>query len=147
MRVKDLQQLNVGGQYSNQVALVAALQLGGGQTAQHAKDLVPDECQQLEGDKVIAALLRVVEHAAGHGQNRQQHTDCAQRNRRGGQQGVQQRINAQNRDEDGAEEARHAQQHGADHNRRQRLYQTNKTAHDIKIAACTFVFHHCVSFP
>lgn len=64
MRVKDLQQLNVGGQYSNQVALVAALQLGGGQTAQHAKDLVPDECQQLEGDKVVAALLRVVEHAA-----------------------------------------------------------------------------------
>ena len=74
VRVKNLQQLNVSGQHGDQVALVAALQLGGGQLAQHAKDLVPDERQQLERNKMVAALLRVVEHAAGHGQNRQQNT-------------------------------------------------------------------------
>ena len=45
MRVKNLQQLNVRSQHGDQVALVAALQLGGGQLAQHAKDLVPENAQ------------------------------------------------------------------------------------------------------
>ena len=61
MRVKNLQQLNVRSQHGNQVALVAALQLGGGQLAQHAKDLVPDERQQLERNKMVASLLRIAE--------------------------------------------------------------------------------------
>ena len=147
VRVKNLQQLNVRGQHGDQVALVAALQLGRGQLAQHAKDLVPDERQQLERNKMVAALLRVVQHAAGHGQNRQQNTSGSEHNGHRKMQAVQQRIHAQNRDEDGAEEARHAQKHGADHDRGERAYQPYKAAHDVEIAAGTFVFHHCASFP
>ena len=131
MRVKDLQQLNVGGQHGDQVALVAAFQLRGGELAQHAKDLVPDERQQLERNKMVAALLRVVEHAAGHGQNRQQNTGGFEHNGHRKMQAVQQRIHAQNRDEDGAEKARYAQKHGADHDRGERAYQPYKAVHDV----------------
>ena len=131
VRVKNLQQLNVRGQHGNQVALVAALQLGGGQLAQHAKDLVPDERQQLERNKMVAALLRVVQHAAGHGQNRQQNTGGFEHNGHRKMQAVQQRIHPQNRDEDGAEKARYAQQNGADHDWGERAYQPNKAVHDV----------------
>ena len=131
VRVKNLQQLNVSGQHGDQVALVAALQLGGGQLAQHAKDLVPDERQQLERNKMVAALLRVVQHAAGHGQNRQQNTGGFEHNGHRKVQAVQQRIHTQNRDEDGAEKARYAQQNGADHDRGERAYQPNKAVHDV----------------
>ena len=62
-------------------------------------------------------------------------------------QAVQQRIHTQNRDEDGAEKARYAQQNGADHDRGERAYQPYKAAHYVEIAAGTFVFHHCASFP
>ena len=62
-------------------------------------------------------------------------------------QAVQQRIHTQNRDEDGAEKARYAQQNGADHDWGERAYQPNKAVHDVEIAASTFVFHHCASFP
>ena len=147
VRVKNLQQLNVRGQHGDQVALVAALQLGGGQLAQHAKDLVPDERQQLERNKMVAALLCVVEHAAGYGQNRQQNTGGFENNGHRKMQAVQQRIHTQNRDEDGAEKARYAQQNGADHDWGERAYQPNKAVHDVEIAASTFVFHHCASFP
>ena len=145
--VENFQQFNVGGQHGNQVALVAAFQLCGGQLAQHAKDLVADEGQQLEGNKMVAALLGVVQHAAGYGQNRQQNTYGAKGNRRGGQQRVQQRIDAQNRDKDSAKKARHTKQNGAYHDRGQRLDQPHKAAHDVEIAARAFVFHHCAPFP
>ena len=40
-------------------------------------------------------------------------------------------LHTQNRDEDGAEKARYAQQNGADHDWGERAYQPNKAVHDV----------------
>ena len=146
MRVKNLQQLNVSGQHGDQVALVAALQLGGGQLAQHAKDLVPDERQQLECNKMVAALLRVVQHAAGHGQNRQQNagglSTTGTENARLSSSAYTPRTGMKMAQRKPATPSRTAQtMTGA------RGVPAYKAAHYVEIAAGTFVFHHCASFP
>lgn len=63
MRIEHLQQLDVGGDDADEIALVLALQLGRAELAQSGKDLVPDQCQQLEGDKVVAGLLCITKQA------------------------------------------------------------------------------------
>ena len=60
MSVEHFQQLDVRRQHGDQIAAVAALQFSRGQLAQRAEDLIPDEGQQLKGDKMIAALLGIV---------------------------------------------------------------------------------------
>ena len=135
MRVEHLQQLDIRRQHGDQVAAVAALQLGGGQPAQRTKHFIADECQQFKGNKMVAALLGIVQHAARDGQHRQQQADRTKADGHAGQHTIQQRVSAQHRNENSAEEARHAQQHGSGHHGGQRFYQADQAAHHSQIAA------------
>ena len=110
-----------------------------GQPARRTEDLIPDEGQQLKGDKMIAALLGIVQHAAGDGQHRQQQANGAKADGHAGQNAVQQRVGAQHGDKNGAEEACHAQQHGGHHHGGQRLDQPHQTPHNGQIAAGLFL--------
>ena len=62
--IKNFQLLDVGGDQADEVAAVAALQLGGAQMAERSKDPIADEGQQLEGDIMVGCLLGIPQHTA-----------------------------------------------------------------------------------
>ena len=64
MRVEDLEQLDIRGDQAHELALAAALELGGGELAQGAKHQVANVCEQTECDVMVAELLAVVERPA-----------------------------------------------------------------------------------
>ena len=64
MRVEDLEQLDIRGDQAHELALAAALELGGGELAQGAKYQVANVCEQTECDVMVAELLAVVERPA-----------------------------------------------------------------------------------
>ena len=64
MGIKNFQLLDVGGDQADEVAAVAALQLGGAQAAERSKDPIADEGQQLEGDIMVGCLLGIPQHTA-----------------------------------------------------------------------------------
>ena len=67
--IEHFQKLNVRGDDADQVALVPPLQLGRTQPPQGEKHLVPDQGQQLKGDKVIASLLPVAKSRTQQGEH------------------------------------------------------------------------------
>ena len=64
VRVEDLEQLDIRGDQAHELALAAALELGGGELAQGAKHQVANVCEQTECDVMVAELLAVVERPA-----------------------------------------------------------------------------------
>ena len=145
MRVEHLQQLNVRREDGDELALVPPLQPGGGQPPQGGEHLVADKRQKLEGDKVVARLLCIVQHAAR--QRKHQHAGkyVAQRQRRLKAKDIQQRPAAQHRNKDGAQKARHAHGHGPSHHAQKRPYKPHQAGHHGKVASC--LFHAPASFP
>ena len=129
MGVKDLQQLDVRGDHRDQITLVPAVQLGGGQAAQRAENLVPDEGQQLEGDVVVAGLLGIAQHAAGQSK----HAHAGEQHAQSGQTRAAQRLHdgeaAEDGNELGAQKARHAHGDGKGHEAHQRLDQPHEPEH------------------
>ena len=69
MGIEHFQQFNVRSDDRDQVTLVLALQLGRTEPAQCAKYLIPDQRQQLEGDEVVAGLLRVPQKTTNQCEN------------------------------------------------------------------------------
>ena len=67
MGVEHLQQFNVRGDDTDEVSFVLALKLGGAQAAQDVKDAIPQQGQQLEGDKVVAGLFPIAQCAPQQG--------------------------------------------------------------------------------
>ena len=65
--VEHLQQFNVRGDDTDEVPFVLALKLGGAQAAQDVKDAIPQQGQQLEGDKVVAGLFPIAQCAPQQG--------------------------------------------------------------------------------
>ena len=121
--IEHLQLLDVGGDQGDQVAAVTALQLGGGQAAERAEHLIPDEGQQLEGDIVVGCLLCVTQNAAQQGKHQNTCKGCAHGFERTGKaQRTQDAKTAEDGNEGGAEMACHTHhdrcqhdgQHGPD---------------------------------
>ena len=69
MGIKYFQLFNVCRNQRDQITTVAAFQLGGGQAAQSTKHLIPDQGQQLEGDKMVGCLLCIAQHTAQQGKH------------------------------------------------------------------------------
>ena len=67
--IKYFQLFNVCRNQRDQITTVAAFQLGGGQAAQSTKHLIPDQGQQLEGDKMVGCLLCIAQHTAQQGKH------------------------------------------------------------------------------
>ena len=65
--VEDLEQLDVGRHGRDEAAAVGPGELGGAELAQRAEHEIADVREQPEGDVMVAALLDVVEDAAGDG--------------------------------------------------------------------------------
>ena len=135
MSVEHLQQLNVGGNYGDQIPLVPALQLGGTEPAQRPEYLVPDESQQLEGDEMVAGLLRIAEEAPYN--RKDYYTD---KKRREGERGIepqslQHRIAAEDGDKGGAEMAHNPHKNGKKHITGQRLHQPDQPGHYLESAS------------
>ena len=64
VRVEDLEQLDIRGDQAHELALAAALELGGGELTQGAKHQVANMCEQTECDVMVAELLAVMERPA-----------------------------------------------------------------------------------
>ena len=140
--IEHFQRLDVGGDQGDQVAAVTALQLGRGQAAQRAEHLIPDEGQQLEGDRVVGSLLCVAKHAAQQGKHQDAGIGNAHRAQRAGQpQRPQDAKAAENGDEGGAEVPRHAHDDGRQHDGQHGLDQHDEAAHKDKGAAMLGFVH------
>ena len=114
--IEHLQLLDVGGDQGDQVAPVTTLQLGGGQAAERAEHLIPDEGQQLEGDIVVGGLLCVAQHAAQQGKDKDAGKGRAHACQRAGQAcRREQGKAAEDRDKGGAEVADDPHDHGRQH--------------------------------
>ena len=114
--IEHLQLLDVGGDQGDQVAPVTALQLGGGQAAECAEHLIPDEGQQLEGDIVVGGLLCVAQHAAQQGKDKDADKGRAHACQRAGQAcRREQGKAAEDRDKGGAEMADDTHDNGCQH--------------------------------
>ena len=70
VRIEHLQQFNIRGNHRNQVTLVLALQFGRAQPAQRSKHLIPNQCQQLKRNKMVAGLLCIAQTAPHQGKHR-----------------------------------------------------------------------------
>ena len=141
VRIKDFQKLDIGGNDRNQVALVAPFEFGGAEAAQRAKDVIANQCQELEGDKVVAGLLRIAEAAAY--QRKHQHADKDRRERKGSSelQQVEHSVAAEDRDEARAEMPHQTHQDRQSHTAGQRLDQADQPEHDGKAAAFLLRVH------
>ena len=144
--VEHLQRLDVGGDQGDQVAPVAAFQLCGGQAAQRAEHLIPDERQQPEGDIVVGRLLRIAQHAAQQGKHQNAPEGRAHRGQRALQSGSgQDGKAAENGDEGSAEVPRHAHNDGCHHDGQHGLYQHDQPRHDGGGGAVVRCFMHQAS--
>ena len=148
MGVKHLQKLNVRCDDRDQIALVPPLQPGRAEPSQGGKHLVPDDGQQLKGNKMVAVLLPVVEQAPGHCQDDEKDKQCprlrpqekprrprVQLHARGRQQDVQQPEARQDGEKDGAQISQRAQKDRQEHDRQKRGHQAHKASHDPDAAA------------
>ena len=59
MSIKQLYRLDIGGDNTDQVALILSLQLCRAETAQSREHLVPQKCQEMKGNIMVAILLRI----------------------------------------------------------------------------------------
>ena len=122
MGIEHFQRLDIRRDEGDQVAAVASLELCRGQTAQRAEDFIPDEGQQLEGDRVVGRLLGIAQHAAQQSKHEDAGKGRADRAHRACQpQRTQDAEPAENGDEGGAEMPRHAHENGCQHNGQHRL--------------------------
>ena len=64
MCIEDLEQLDIRGDEAHELALAAALELGGRQLAQGSEHQVADVREQAEGDVMVAELLAIMERSA-----------------------------------------------------------------------------------
>ncbi len=135
VRVENFEQLHVGGDERNQIALAAALQLRGRQGAQLAEDTVAHECQNLERQVMVANLLAVMQRPAGHAAHRHQHKGRGERRALRQAGGGHERLRAEHGQEDGGEKSRYAKHHGRYHHRDERAHQAHESQHDGKVRA------------
>ena len=144
--VEHFQRLNVGGDQGDQVAPVTPFQLCGGQAAQRAEHLIPDKCQQPEGDIVVGRLLRIAQHAAQQGKHQNAPEGCAHGGQRALQPGSgQDGKAAENGDEGSAEVPRHAHNDGCHHDGQHGLYQHDQPRHNGGGGAVVRCFMHQAS--
>ena len=146
MGIEHLQLLDVGGDQRDQVAPVTALQLGGGQAAERAEHLIPDEGQQLEGDIVVGGLLCVAQHAAQQGKDKDAGKGRAHACQRAGQAcRREQGKAAEDRDKGGAEVADDTHDNGCQHDGQHGPDQHDQPCGNGKRAAVFCVVHALTS--
>ena len=135
MGVEHLQKLDVGGDEGDEVALVAALELGRRQPPQRREHLVAHERELLEGQIVVAQLLAVAQGAAHdtarcHERARRGEPDALRKPRRVGQ-----RVGREHREEDGGQKAEHAERGREHHPRKERLHEAHEPQHHRHVRA------------
>ena len=140
--VEHLQKLNIRGDHIDQVTFVLALQLGRAQTAECTEHLVTDQCQQFEGNKMVAGLLRITEKAAHQCEDQYGSKNHAKGHRPFWMKDVQHGITAENGDKGGTQVTDEAHGNGKDHIAGQGLYQTYQPGHNFESAS-----FHCASPP
>ena len=166
MGVEDLEQLDVGGDERNEIALVASLELRGAECPQHGEDAVTDDGEQAECDEVVAILLAVVQKPARHrhdGEGDEEYRDAdgscdghidqslggKRCPRKSAFETGRDAEGGQNRDEDGAQVADRSQDDGQHHDGHQRLDQDDEATHNGRARAarrrCVQVVHATTS--
>ena len=137
MRIENLEQLDVARQQRNQIALVAALELGRSERAHFAEDLVTHERENLECEIVVAQLLAVAKRTAYHAAHRHRHARRAHRNRGPYACGIEQAIRREHRKENRRKETEHAQKNRERHNGQKRTRKAHKPRHDAEVRTTT----------
>ena len=146
--VEHFQCLDIRRDEGDEVAAVAALELGRGQAAQRTEHLIPDEGQQLERNIVVGSLLRIAQDAAQQGKHQNAGKGRADRAHRACQpQRTQDAEPAENGNEGGAEMPRHAHDDSRQHDGQHRLDQHDEPPHKDKGAAVFRLMHQASSFP
>ena len=142
--IEHLQQLHIGGNKGDKIALVPALKLCGAKSSQRFEHLVPDYCKEREGYVMIGFLLGISQHCTEKGKYRQQYPDSFQRQWSIIAQTVQHGISAENRYELHRQKAKCACDHSQHHKSCQRFY---KPQHSEKCTCFAALFHAITSFP
>ena len=137
MRIENLEQLDVARQQRNQIALVAALELGRSERTHFAEDLVAHERENLECEIVVAQLLAVAKRTAHHAAHRHRRARRAHRNRGPYACGIEQAIRRKHRKENRRKETKHAQKNRERHNGQKRARKAHKPRHDAEIRTTT----------
>ena len=135
MGVEDLQQLNVGGDDRNQVALVPALQLGRAEPPQRTEHLVPQKGQQLEGDEMVAGLLRIPQESPHDGKDHHTDKQDSEGKRCVKPQCLQHRVTAEDGDKGGAQMAHESHKDSQEHKPGQGFHQPNQSCHHLEAAS------------
>ena len=133
MRIENLEQLDVARQQRNQIAFVAALELGRSERTHFAEDLVAHERENPECKIVVAQLLAVAKRTARHAAHRHRHARCAHRNRGPYTCGIEQAIRCEHRKENRRKETERAQKNRERHNRQKRTRKAHKLRHDAEV--------------
>ena len=105
VRVEHLQQLDVRRDDRNEIALIASLKLGRAEPTQRAEHLIADAREELEGDEMVARLLRIAKSSAQHRKYEHARKQRPQSQRYRKMQQLQQCITAKDRDQRRAEYA------------------------------------------
>ena len=127
--------LHVGGDERHEVALVAALQLGGRKAPQRRKHPVAHEREDAEGQVVVAQLLAIAQGATHYAAYAERHSGYpgGDRLRQSGE--IKERIGSEHGEEDGRRKAHDAQHHGKRHDRQKRPRELHEAQHDGEMRA------------
>lgn len=148
MGVEYLQKLNIRSYDRDQISLVSSFQFCRAELSEYCKYLMPDHGQQLEGDKMVAVLLPVVEDPPCHSQYHQNHKKRGHLCACSLQQDMYKPGPGENGKKDGTQISHCSQENGKEHDREQRGHKAHKTAHDLYAASSFIVISHtAASFP
>ena len=135
VRVEHLKQLDVRRDDRNEIALVASLKLGRTEPAQRAEHLIADAREELEGDEMVARLLRIAKSSAQHRKHKHAREQCPQSQRHRKMQQLQQCITAKDRDQRRAGMPKQAHCDGKEHISYQRTDKSDEPGHNGKTAS------------
>ena len=135
VRVEHLKQLDVRRDDRNEIALVASLKLGRTEPAQRAEHLIADAREELEGDEMVARLLRIAKSSAQHRKYEHARKQRPQSQRYRKMQQLQQCITAKDRDQRRAGMPEQAHCDGKEHISYQRTDKSDEPGHNGKTAS------------
>ena len=141
MGIKHLKQLYVGCDYRYKIALVLSVKLCGTQAPERHEYPAPDKRKQLEGDKVIAGLLRIAQNSAHQSKHSSRYKQKCKRKRRFNSRNIDCGIAAEHCDEGRRKMSYKPHKNRESHISGKRLYKSDQPRHDLKSAA---FFHDSV---
>ena len=135
MRIEHLEQLDVRRDDGNEIALVASLKLGRTEPTQRAEHLIADAREELEGDEMVARLLRIAKSSAQHRKHKHAREHSLKSHRCRKVQQLQQRITTKDRDQRRAGMPEQPHCDGKEHISYQRPDQSDEPGHNGKTAS------------